>query len=296
MDYFHLNGKNYGVFVDRYTNWPGVYQGARSWDICTTLARISEDYGIPEACSTNGRSNYTSHIVQHRISSVAYAHSNCRAELGVKTMKRLIRDNVNNNGNLNTAKFLRAILQYRNTRDQDTGKSPAEHLMGSQLRDFIPKSKANLVGQVWSKLASQRELALSLRNAKLKERLSVEVKLLKPLKIGDTVIVQNQTGNHPLRWDKTGKVIKVRAFDQYDVMMHGSRKVTLRNRKFLRQIDPFVFRSGIQESLPKNNKDEIPLVPASVLTLDVTVIAAYIRTGPTWILLSRLGSCPVNLS
>ena len=81
------------------------------------------------------------------------------------------------------------------------------------------------MGQVWSKLASQRELALSLRNAKLKGRRSVEVKLLKPLKIGDTVIVQNQTGNHPLRWDKTGKVIKVRAFDQYDMMMHGSRKV-----------------------------------------------------------------------
>ena len=124
MDYFHLNGKNHGVFVDRYTNWPGVYQGASSWDVCATLAMISEDYGIPETCSRDGGSNYTSHKVQqfmkdngiqHRISSVAYPHSNCRAELGVKTMKRLIRDNVNNNGNLNTTKFSRALLQYRNT-------------------------------------------------------------------------------------------------------------------------------------------------------------------------------------
>ena len=91
MDYFHLNGKNYGIFVDRYTNWPGVYQGARSWDVCAALARVSEDYGIPETCSTDGGSNYTSHKVQqfmqdygikHRVSSVAYPRT---AELNLES-------------------------------------------------------------------------------------------------------------------------------------------------------------------------------------------------------------------
>ena len=48
-------------------------------------------------------------------------------------MKRLIRDNVTYNGNLDTVKFSKAILQYRNTKDRDTGKSPAEFLMGQTL-------------------------------------------------------------------------------------------------------------------------------------------------------------------
>ena len=50
-------------------------------------------------------------------------------------------------------------------------------------------------------------------------------------------MIQNQTGNYPRRWDKTGVVIKAKGFDQYQVMTHGSRKITLRNRKFLRKID-----------------------------------------------------------
>ena len=53
MDYFHLNGQNYGVFVDRYTGWPGVYLGNAAMDVCTVIARLSEDYGIPETCSVH---------------------------------------------------------------------------------------------------------------------------------------------------------------------------------------------------------------------------------------------------
>ena len=75
--------------------------------------------------------------------------------------------------------------------------------------------------------------------AELKERLSENVKKLKPLEVGDACVVQNQSGNYPKRWDKTSTVIEIGKFDQYRVRMDGSRRITLRNKKFLRKVDSF---------------------------------------------------------
>ena len=50
--------------------------------------------------------------------------------------------------------------------------------------------------------------------------------------------IQNQTGNHPNKWDKTGVVIEVRQFHQYVVKVDGSGRISIRNRKFLRKYNP----------------------------------------------------------
>ena len=169
MDHFVLNNQSYGVFVDRFTNWRGVYMGDSAMDVCKVVTKLSEDYGIPETITSDGGKNYTSASVKqlmedygihHRISSVGNPHANCRAEMGVRSMKRLIRDNVTITGKLDTIKFSRALLQYRNTKDRDTGKSPAEFLLGRTLRDFLPRSKEQLMNSTWHRLADQREAAL----------------------------------------------------------------------------------------------------------------------------------------
>ena len=61
---------------------------------------------------------------------------------------------------------------------------------------------------------------------------------LKPLVIGEYVVLQNQRGNKPLRWDRSGVVVECKPYDQYVVRVHGSNRLTLRNRKFLRSYDP----------------------------------------------------------
>ena len=63
---------------------------------------------------------------------------------------------------------------------------------------------------------------------------------MRPLVIGDYVFVQNQSGNHKLRWDRSGQVVKVNGFDQYTVKLEGSRRLTIRNRKFLRKFNPYI--------------------------------------------------------
>ena len=64
-------------------------------------------------------------------------------------------------------------------------------------------------------------------------------RLLRPLVIGDCVFFQNQSGNHKLRWDRSGQVVKVNGFDQYTVKLEGSRQLTIHNRKFLRKFNPY---------------------------------------------------------
>ena len=59
-------------------------------------------------------------------------------------MKKIIRDNVMLTRKMDT-KYTRSFMQYRNTRDRDTNRSPAEFLMERTLRDYLPRSKEHLM-------------------------------------------------------------------------------------------------------------------------------------------------------
>ena len=61
---------------------------------------------------------------------------------------------------------------------------------------------------------------------------------MKDLTVGDNVQVQNQYGNEPLRWDRSGVVVEKLDHGKYTVRMDGTGRITLRNRKYLRKIRP----------------------------------------------------------
>ena len=88
---------------------------------------------------------------------------------------------------------------------------------------------------LWREAWMEKEEALRGRYAKTLESLDEHSHALQPLRPGDHVMVQNQTGRFPKRWDKSGTVVETKNNEQYVVKMAGSGRLTLRNRRFLRK-------------------------------------------------------------
>ena len=287
-DYFQLHGHSFCVVVDRYTGWFNIHQGVGGARWLTDIFhKLFQDVGICETVTTDGGTTYTSKLfqeclgkygVKHRVSSVGFPHGNCRAEVAVKTAKRLLRTHVPPTGTVNTLEITKALLQYRNTPDRDLGVSPAEMLYGRKLPDFLPKKPCEFVSpsldrfsDMWKRNAEWRELALARRGQKIHDRLSEHTRDLKPLVVGDNVMVQNLLGNNPKRWDKRGVVLEVLPHRQYKIKMDGSRRISLRNRKHLKKFKPVVSEPNnpvicgpVPVSIPKEKLPEVNLTETSV--------------------------------
>ena len=148
-------GRSYFIIVDRYSGWLSVYKAAKDGaaGFISTIKEYFSTFGIAEQATSDGGPQYTSTSTQrffkdwgisHRMSSSYFPHSNQRAEQGVKSAKRMLRENIGANGSLNTDRFLRALMLHRNTPDRDTGLSPSQIIFGRAVRDFFPIKPGNL--------------------------------------------------------------------------------------------------------------------------------------------------------
>ena len=258
-DFFSYAGSHYLLAGDRLSGWVEVYRslhgsnksGAKG--LITALHSLFATFGVPEELSSDGGPEFSANEtelflkkwgVSHRISSAYFPQSNGRAEVAVKKCKRLLMENIDPSGSLDNDRFLRALLQMRNTPDADCRISPAEIIFGKPLRDAfsfvnrLPMYNNPSIRPTWRDAWNKKEEAMLTRFARSSERLNQSARQLQPLSIGDHVLIQNQHGNHPTKWDKSGVIVEVKDHDQYVVKVDGSRRVTLRNRRFLRKFTP----------------------------------------------------------
>ena len=258
-DFFDFGGNHYLVIGDRLSGWPEIYStpsgsasaGARGLIAC--LRKFFATFGVPEELSSDGGPEFTASEtkkflttwgVRQRISSAYHPQSNGRAEVAVKSIKRLLRANTTASGSLNTDQVVQGLLQLRNTPDPDCQLSPAEIVFGKPLRDSmsflskLDKFQNSEVKPIWRDAWAAKESALRTRFIKTSEKLNLHSRHLEPMTVGDQCFIQNQTGRYSKRWDRTGTVVEVGPNDQYSVKIDGSGRITIRNRRFLRKFLP----------------------------------------------------------
>ena len=255
-DYFESHGHNYLVVADRLSGWVEIFEsrsGSSTSSAKVLIAHLRSFFrvfGVPEELASDGGPQFKAAVteeflakwnIHHRLSSAYFPQSNGRAEVAVKTAKRLLLDNIGPSGTLNSDKFLRAILQLRNTPNPDCNLSPAEIVFGRQLKDAfkfvnrIQKFKNHNIRPIWRDAWKLKEEALRTRFTRNMERLNARARDLQPLALGDRVFVQNQAGSHPTKWDRSGIVVDTEGNDQYLVKIDGSGRLSRRNRRFLRR-------------------------------------------------------------
>ena len=217
-DYFDYAGHHYLIVGDRLSGWSDVYStptgsyqsGSKGLVAC--LRTFFATFGVPEELSSDGGPEFvasntqaflTRWGVQHRKSSAYHPQSNGRAEVAVKSAKRLLRSNIDPSGKLDSDKFLRALLQLRNTPDPDCNISPAQIVFGKPLNDAfsfvnrLEKYKNQAINPIWREAWQLKEQALRARFIKTSEILNKHSRSLRQLTMGDKCFVQNQTGSAP---------------------------------------------------------------------------------------------------
>ncbi|XP_012939615.1 uncharacterized protein LOC106012147 [Aplysia californica] len=282
-DFFEFSGHHNLIVGDRLSGWSEIFStpsgsphsGARGLIAC--LRSFFTSFGVPEELSSDRGPEFTASAtgeflqhwgVRHRLSSAYHPQSNGCAEVAVKSAKRLLRCNVGPTGTLNNDRQLHAMLQLRNTPNPDCNVSPAQIIFGCPIRDVfsftnrLEKFSNPSINPLWREAWALKEAALRTRYTRTAETLNEHVKALPPLSPGDRCFEQNQTGNAPKKWDRTGLVTEVLDHNQYIVKIDGSGRVTRRNRRFLRAFKPATTateRAPPRPHPPFNRRHQIPL-------------------------------------
>ena len=121
---------HYSSFVNKkQSNWLQVFsRKGGAHNLISLLGTCFHSFGIPETLTSDGGPEYIAGNtkeflkklgIHHRLSSVGFPHANQKAERSVGKAKRVIRDAVKPNGELDPVPLIKGLLTMRNTPDQD---------------------------------------------------------------------------------------------------------------------------------------------------------------------------------
>ena len=259
-DMFNYGGREYMVYVDKFTGWPIVERfnkSTTSGKVIEALKRIFRDTGVPLVFASDGGPQFSSRefrdfcndwSIRQRISSPEYPQSNGHAEAGVKAMKALVKK-CTVGGHLQLDDFNEALLEWRNTPRSKDGRSPAQVLFGKPMRTRLP-----IHHSAFSPEFQLSSLECDLKAAQMledrEEVYNLVARDLPELPVGTPVRIQSQHGRK--EWDRVGQIVQVLPHRKYDVRLPSGTVLT-RNRRHLRAV-PSQAPDGCVEGQAKSKK------------------------------------------
>lgn len=172
-DLFYLDGEDCLVIVDYFSHFPEVkkLKSTTTQSVVNTLKETFARYGIPEVVRSDNGPQFSSrefaqfaekYQIKHITSSPHFPASNGQAERAVQTAKKLLKHSKD--------PFL-ALLAYRATPLPWCGRSPAELLMGRNIRSTLPMPTATLIPK-WSYIPEFQQVNEKFKTAEDRLRLS----------------------------------------------------------------------------------------------------------------------------
>lgn len=252
--YHEATRRNYLVAVDYFSRWiECVYLNATTaFTVINRLKDIFSRHGIPyEVVSDNGpqfsskefRDFALDYDFSHITSSPYMPASNGEAESAVKISKKM----------LNQDDPWMAMLVYRDTVVQATGKSPAELMLGRHLRTTLPTLPNTVTQKGSTNMDIVREKDAAYKS-KYTEYYNARhgVKPLSPLKTGDPVLVKT---DHQKSWKQSGKVTGKAETPRSYVIEGQNGGLMRRNRRHLMPAAGIQLPQATQATIPN------PIIP-----------------------------------
>jgi hypothetical protein len=129
-DFFSLQGHNFCLVVDRFSNWLQVFTGkGGAHNRISLLGQCFHSFGIPETLPSDGGPEYTAGSTQeflkklgvhHRLISVGFPHANHKAEYQQSNMMTNTGGNIINTNAL-TNTMMNTNMMKSNVMTNDSG-------------------------------------------------------------------------------------------------------------------------------------------------------------------------------
>lgn len=233
-DLFEWKKKNYLIMADYFSLYPEVITLAstKSAAVINAMKSVFARHGTPEVLFGDNGPQFVSEEfkkfvadwdIKHVTASPYFPQSNGLAEGAVKIVKMMLTKTLESNGDI-----FKALQAYRSAPTKINDKSPAQLLMGRQIRSGLPVHPSVL------RPHGSRQIVIKKKELKQKQKEAYDrgARDLDPLSVGEKVVMWDRDKE---QWGHDAEIVERNQERSYLVRRNYDGKIFRRNRIALRK-------------------------------------------------------------